>query len=217
MRKNTNRKKAANGFGSKLKSYFLKGVLTIVPVGATIWIFSLIVKFGDSILGSLIETIFGVRFPLLSVFITMLIVLAIGYLANKFIGRKIGNFIKRIFENIPIIREVYRPVRDIINQFSSKNTNKFKRVVYVEFPKNNCYSIGFITSDDIEIMGEKKAAVFIPTTPNPTNGFLIYLTKEHYREIDITVDVALKSIISLGVMTPEMIRKINTPSENVEF
>lgn len=197
-------KKKASKLGIALRDSFIKGILTLIPIGATIWVLSIILKFGDKITGWLIEYVVGFRIPPLSFILDILLVVGVGVLADNILGKKVGKLVIKLFERLPIIKEIYKPIRDIFNQLTQKNTNNFKKVVYTEFPRAGSHSIGFITNDNIVINGEEKVAIFIPTTPNPTSGFLIYLSTSEYKELDIPVDVALKSIISLGAITPEV-------------
>ncbi|MDA3847548.1 MAG: DUF502 domain-containing protein [Vallitaleaceae bacterium] len=98
------------------------------------------------------------------------------------------------------------PLKDIIKSISGENKSKsFQKIVFVEFPLQGTHSIGFVTNEGIMVNGIAKEAVFIPTTPNPTNGFLIYVDTSSYTELDISVNVALRTIVSLGTMSPEIL------------
>lgn len=114
--------------------------------------------------------------------------------------------VERTFLKVPIIKSIYSPLKDITDNFSKKGSFNFKKVVFVNFPNDKLSSsLGFITKETIFINNQEKSAIFIPTTPNPTNGFLIYLNKEDYTELNISVEEALKVIVSLGSLSPDVI------------
>lgn len=197
-----------------LRKTFITGVIVIVPISVTIWI---LVKFFttlDSILSRPIRALIGFRIPGLGFILVLTFVFFTGLIASNVIGKKITAFIDDKILNIPIIKTIYQPLKDIMQNIANKESNNFKKAVMLEFPKENCFSIGFITKENIDVDGEFKTAIFVPTTPNPTSGFLLYLNKDKYTELDITIEAALKSIISVGSISPEVIKFARSKSEN---
>ncbi|HOO28261.1 MAG TPA: DUF502 domain-containing protein, partial [Lachnospiraceae bacterium] len=109
---------------------------------------------------------------------------------------------------------IYKPVNKIAASFSSENTKSFKSVVTVEFPSQGIYSIGFITNDNAAFGGDDKLCVFIPTTPNPTNGFLIFVEKDKVKELDLSVSDGLNMVVSIGSVIPQNIPyKVSSETE----
>lgn len=188
-----------------LKKSIITGVVVLVPIALTLWILITIFNTLDSILGTFITELIGFKIPGLGFILVVLLIVVVGLLANNVFGKRLMSLIEKTFENAPVIKVIYIPIRDILRNLSNKQSTNFKKAVFVEFPKEKTLSIGFITKENVMIDGEAKSAIFVPTTPNPTNGFLIYLKKEEYMELDVPVDVALKSIISLGSISPDII------------
>ncbi|WP_461205686.1 DUF502 domain-containing protein [Clostridium sp. DL1XJH146] len=199
-----------------IKNNFLTGLILLLPIFLTLWILTSIFNTLDAILGTLVTRLLGFKIPGLGLILVIALILVVGLIANNVLGKKITEMVERMFEKVPIIKAIYLPIRDILKNFSNKKSNNFKKAVFVEFPKENILSIGFITKEDITFEGELKTAIFIPTTPNPTNGFLVYLKKGDYRELDIPVDVALKSIISLGSFSPDIMNSCGKKDINTD-
>jgi uncharacterized membrane protein len=188
----------------KIRKYLLTGLIVSLPIILTVWILATIFDTLDSLLGDQITNIIGYKIPGLGLILGIISLLVVGLIASNAIGKKITKFIEKKFEQLPIIKTIYLPIKDILNNVSSGKSNNFKKAVFVEFPRKESLSIGFITKENVIVNGKEKTAIFIPTTPNPTNGFLVYLKKEDYQELDMPVDVALKSVISLGSISPDV-------------
>ncbi len=186
----------------KIRKWFLSGIAVILPIGVTIfvllWLFNLL----DNILETPVYMIFGRDIPGAGLLAIVVIVFVTGVFTSNFIGNKIAGWFHSLLEKIPIINTVYKPVSKIAASFSSENTKSFKSVVTVEFPSEGIYSIGFITNDNVAFGGDKKVCVFIPTTPNPTNGFLVFLEKNKLKELDISVSEGLNMVVSIGSVIP---------------
>lgn len=190
----------------KLRNIFLSGLFVSLPIAVTLWILVTIFNTLDSFLGKPLTNLLGFRIPGLGLILVVLFILTAGIIANNVAGRRFIKYIESKILQFPIIKTIYMPIKDVLNNFSNKKSNNFKKAVFVEFPKENTLSIGFITKENVLVNGEEKTIIFVPTTPNPTSGFLIYLSKASYLELDIPVDVALKSIISLGSVSPDMLK-----------
>ena len=188
-----------------IKRSLLTGFIVFIPMLITLWIFLKVFNTLDSILGKMITELIGFKIPGLGFILFILLILGVGLLANNVFGKRIMIRIEKAFENAPIIKTIYIPIRDILRNLSNKKSTNFKKAVFVEFPKEKSFSIGFITKENVMVNGEMRTAIFVPTTPNPTSGFLVYLKREEYMELDIPVDIALKSIISLGSVSPDII------------
>lgn len=190
---------------TSIKQIFISGLLAILPIGITVWIIVKAIDLGDSFLGGYIRKITPTKIPALGLFATIILIFLVGVLVHGYIGKHIRMWIEGLFSKTPIIKSIYKPIRDIVDNFGSPTNENFKTVVMVNYPNNETKSMGFVTKANIEVDGNNLTAVFIPTTPNPTNGFLVYFKKKDLLELDIPVDEALKLIISLGSSTPDIL------------
>ena len=181
-----------------IRKWFLSGIAILLPAGLTafvlVWLFNLL----DGILRSLITSIFGKDIPGLGLLFLLLIIFIVGMLTSNFVGSKIAGWFEKLVGKIPLIKTVYNPVRKITSGLSSDKNESFKKVVLIEFPKEGIKSIGFITNSDFSIKGSDKISVFIPTTPNPTNGFLVLADAKDVEILDVTVNEGLNMVVSMG-------------------
>ncbi|HPJ21907.1 MAG TPA: DUF502 domain-containing protein [Clostridia bacterium] len=181
-----------------IRKWFLSGIAILLPAGLTafvlVWLFNLL----DGILRSLITSIFGKDIPGLGLLFLLLIIFIVGMLTSNFVGGKIAGWFEKLVGKIPLIKTVYNPIRKITSGLSSDKNESFKKVVLIEFPKEGIKSIGFITNSDFSIKGSDKISVFIPTTPNPTNGFLVLADAKDVEILDVTVNEGLNMVVSMG-------------------
>ncbi|HRX43538.1 MAG TPA: DUF502 domain-containing protein, partial [Clostridia bacterium] len=181
-----------------IRKWFLSGIAILLPAGLTafilVWLFNLL----DGILRGLITSIFGKDIPGLGLLFLLLIIFIVGMLTSNFVGGKIAGWFEKLVGKIPLIKTVYNPIRKITSGLSSDKNESFKKVVLIEFPKEGIKSIGFITNSDFSIKGSDKISVFIPTTPNPTNGFLVLADAKDVEILDVTVNEGLNMVVSMG-------------------
>lgn len=189
-----------------IRTFFIAGLFTILPLVLTFWILGSVFIGLDSILGDQLTNLLGFKIPGLGLILGILFILIVGMVTSNVVGKKMTEIVENNLVRIPVLKTIYLPIRDILKNFSDKKSSNFKKAVLVEYPKADVYSMGFITKGVIEVDGKEKTVIFIPTTPNPTSGFLVYLDKGNYLELDIPVDVALKSIVSLGSVSPDIIK-----------
>lgn len=192
----------------KLRNRFIKGLLIILPIGITIWIILKILDFLDLLSGKYLASWIGFRIPGLGLLVTVTLIVAVGSFGSHYVGKSLTKWVQSQFEKLPVIKAIYTPLKDITNNFSNKNSNNFKQVVLMTYPVEGNYSIGFVTKENVEMAGELMTGVFIPTTPNPTNGFLVFVKKGAYRVLDIPVEDALKTVVSLGSITPDQVKEM---------
>lgn len=190
----------------RLRNYLVAGLVVLLPVVATwqvlVWLFNLI----DGLLGGLVTRIFGRSIPGLGLAATVIIVLAVGALAANWFGRRLIDCGERLMRRTPIVRNVYSTIKQIIDAFVGANKTAFRNVVLIEYPRKGVYSPGFATGPTAgELSGKTKedlVGVFVPTTPNPTSGFLLYVPRRDVIYLDMSVEDGLKLVISGGVVTP---------------
>ncbi|MCZ6475686.1 MAG: DUF502 domain-containing protein [Gammaproteobacteria bacterium] len=196
----------------RLRRYFIAGLLVWLPVGATILVFSLLLRLTNGLLLLLPpswrpEALLGFSIPGLGAIIALIILVITGMLAANLLGRRLVKFYESVLERIPFVRTVYGVVKHFSEVVFSDSTTSFKKVLLIEYPRENLYSLAFQTSEDPAevhaVTGEPIVAVFLPTTPNPTSGFMLFVPSRSVVELDMSVEEALKMIISLGVVVPD--------------
>ncbi len=195
----------------QLRRYFVAGLIVWIPLGITIFIGRFIVLQMDKTLRFvpkeyLPETWLGFAIPGLGVILTLLLVLITGLLVANFVGRSMVGFWESLLERIPIVRSIYSAAKKFVEIVFSDSGQSFKKVLLIEYPREKLYSLAFQTSENpAEVQaatGEPVVSVFLPTTPNPTSGFMLFVPTRSVIELDMSVEEALKMIISLGVVVP---------------
>ena len=186
-----------------MKKYLLTGLLVWVPLGITVWVLDLTISTMDKSLRLLPESW---RIPGLGVLLTLGIVFGTGLLARNVFGQRLFALWDGILHRIPVVSAIYKSVKQVSDTLLSTESNSFRKVLLVRYPHPEAWSLAFQTSTaEGEIaahMDGEYVGVFIPTTPSPVNGFYFYVRKADTIELNISVDVALKSIISMGVVAP---------------
>jgi uncharacterized membrane protein len=196
----------------KISSLFLTGLLLILPITLTIGLFTISFRVLLSWLHPLKRfslPFFGVT-PYSEVILAVAIIFIAGTLYNMFLVRPIIHAIEKLFEKIPLIRPVYSGIKKLVHAFSFQDKVSFSKVVRVEFPKAGVYSIGFLANQIDEMIApdsvKKYFSIFVPTTPNPTTGFLILVPEGEFTVIDISRQDAMAMIISGGIIQPDIIK-----------
>jgi len=195
----------------RLRRYLVAGILVWLPLGLTI----LLLKFAIGLMDrSLLlvpeqyrpEALLGFDIPGLGALLTVLLLFLTGVLAANFVGRAFMGGWESLMDRIPVVRSVYSAAKNFAEIVFSDSSNAFKKVLLVEYPRKGIYSLAFQTSSQLgEVQGrtgEEVVGCFVPTTPNPTSGFIIIVPKKDVTVLDMDVDEALKMIISLGVVIP---------------
>ena len=200
----------------RLRNAFFSGVILVAPLWLTILVFSKIVD----LVGGTFRPLFFVFVPnrlrdrpsletvwdILATLIVVTLVTLLGYVSRYVFGKFFFSMGDRFIQNIPGVSAVYNTVRQIVNTFSSKSRHMFNKVVLVEFPRKGCWTIGFLTNTvqaEAQVKtNEEVWSVFVPTTPNPTGGFLLMLPRSSIVELDMPVGEGMKMIISGGAIVP---------------
>lgn len=198
-------------FVTALRRYLVAGLLIWVPLAATVLIFSLLLGFADRALlllpENLRESLLALQIPGLGAILAISLLLITGFLGANLIGRRLVHTYERILERIPLVRSVYGSIKHFAEIVFSEDGTSFKKVLLIEYPRKGLYSLCFLTSENPHEVqhrtGEEVVTVFLPTTPNPTSGFMLFVPRKDTVELDMAVDDALKLIISLGVVVPK--------------
>jgi len=198
--------------GNRLKRYFISGLVIFLPLALTVNLFMLTINLADGLLGRYIQPYFsrefGFYFRGLSILISFLLIFLIGFFASNFLGQRIYPFFEGLLLRLPFFKQVYPAFKEMtIFLFSREKKINFERVVIVEYPRKGIFSFGFLTNDASQKICEKTALdlcnVFIPTTPSPLTGFVILVPRRDIIFPEISVEEALRIIVSGGVVKRE--------------
>ncbi|MDP2835076.1 MAG: DUF502 domain-containing protein [Pseudomonadota bacterium] len=195
-----------------MKRYFITGLLIWVPLGITIWVISALIGAMDQTLLLLPEHWrphywLGVYIPGLGVILTGVVIIVTGLFAANLIGQRLVRFWESLLQRIPVVKSIYGSVKQVSDTLLSGSGLAFKKVLLVHYPHPQAWSLAFQTNIPSEVRSQfdvEYVAVFIPTTPSPVNGFYFYVRKDETIELDMSVDAALKAIVSMGVVAPAM-------------
>ena len=195
-----------------LRKWLLAGLLVIVPVAITVAVLRWVIDTLDQTLLILPEAwrpdrLIGVHIPGFGVLLTLAILLIVGAIASNFVGRKLVNLGNRMLARIPVVRGIYSSVKQVSDTLFSESGNAFRTAVLVQWPRPDVWTIGFVTGapgGDVMtyLRGEEYLSVYVPTTPNPTGGYFVMLRKSDCIELKMSVDEALKYVVSMGVVVP---------------
>lgn len=194
-----------------MKRYFITGLLIWVPLGITLWVLNLLIGTMDQSLNLLPdqwqpEAWIGIRVPGLGVILTLLVIGVTGVFGANFFGQKIIDFWERQLVRIPVVKSIYGSVKQVSDTLLSGNGHAFRKVLLVRYPHPQAWSLAFQTNvpDEVgHVLLDDYVAVFIPTAPSPVNGFYFFVKKSEVIELDVSVDRALKYIVSMGVASGE--------------
>ncbi len=192
---------------SSLRNNFIAGVVVLIPIGITLYLTIFIINISSKLIPKEINPnhYLPYNIPGLEILIAILLITIIGWISLSFIGKRLFNFFETILNKIPIIRTIYSAVEQLIETFTSSKSDK-KTVVLVEYPRKGVYAVGFATKENTgEIRkkaGKELLNVFVPTTPNPTSGFLLMFPKDEVIFLDLTFEEASKFIVSAGSFNP---------------
>jgi uncharacterized membrane protein len=185
----------------------LTGLVILLPAIISIYILGFTFNWVDSLLGNLLRQYLGVRIPGLGFLITVAAIFVAGLVANNVFGNKVLKMVENGFANIPLVRPIYTATKQIIDAFSAQRKSVFESVAMIEYPRKGIYGVGFVTGSGLGEVQEKTSqdvvALFLPTTPNPTSGFLLLVPREELIPLEMSVEEALKLIISGGVIVPD--------------
>ncbi|OGT05674.1 MAG: hypothetical protein A2143_02885 [Gallionellales bacterium RBG_16_57_15] len=191
-----------------MKKYLITGLLVWVPLGITLWVLDLIIGTMDQTLLLLPaqwhpDNLLPIHIPGLGIILTLGVVLLTGLLIRNVFGQRLWDASEKGMLHIPFVGSIYKGVKQVSDTLLSGSGNSFRKVLLVRYPHPHAWSLAFQTSVPGEVSNrfdEEYVAVFIPTTPSPVNGFYFYVRKADTIELDMTVDVALRTIVSMGVV-----------------
>ena len=192
----------------KLRNYFFTGVIVLIPIGFTLYLSKFLINFSTKLVpaGLNPNTYLPVSIPGIEIFLTVAFITIVGGLSLSFLGKKFLQIIDDLFKRIPILRAIYSAFGQMTETFRNQESNK-KSVVLLEYPRKGSWAVGFATREntgEIKTKANKNLInVFVPTTPNPTSGFLLMIPIEDLIYLDMTFEEASKFIVSAGTSTPQ--------------
>ena len=202
---------------TKIRGYFLTGIIVTAPIGLTFYVSFLFIGFIDSKVRNIIpvkyhyDNILPFEIPGIGLLIVFFMLTFIGFLTAGIIGRYIIKLGERIIARLPIIRSVYGALKQIFESVLKTSSKSFREVVLIEYPRKGIWAIGFITGDTKgevqESSKDELVNVFLPTTPNPTSGFLLFVPRKDLRVLNMNVEEGIKMVISGGIVTPKFKKK----------
>lgn len=195
-------------FFKHLRTKIFAGILVILPLGITFLVLKFVFNTMDSILDPLIPDITislshrVFHIPGIGIIAFFLLLYLIGLITTNVLGRKLISWGDRLFATIPVVKNIYTSSKQLTDAFSATRKGSFRQAVFVEFPQEGNYVLGFVTNELTDIENQTKMAVFIPTAFVPPQGFLLFLPKEKILPSQLTVEEAIKAIMSVGIVTP---------------
>ena len=199
--------KKKSSITSKLRNAFIAGIVVLVPIGFTLYLTLFLIKISSKLIPNEINPNNYLPFsiPGLEILLSVVFITIVGGISLSFFGKKILNFINDLFKRIPILRTIYSAIGQMTESFTNKSDNK-KSVVLIEYPKKGSWAVGFATKENKGEISKKTNKdlinVFVPTTPNPTSGFLLMFPKDEVIFLDMTFEEASKFIVSAGTSDP---------------
>ena len=201
-----------------LKKYFITGLLIWVPLGITLWVLHLLVSTMDQTLLLLpeefqTESWLGLHVPGMGVLMTLLVVFVTGLVAANILGQRLLRFWEGVLGRIPVFKSIYNSVKQVSDTLFTSGGHAFRKALLVQYPREGSWTIAFLTGlpggDVVNHLHGEYLSVYVPTTPNPTSGFFLMMPKADVIELDMSVDEALKYIISMGVVSPNGFKRRN--------
>ncbi|MFN5512511.1 MAG: DUF502 domain-containing protein [Burkholderiales bacterium] len=193
------------------RRYFITGLLIWIPIAITLWLLNFVVSTLDLSLSLLPahwqpERFLGQKLPGIGALLTLLVIFLTGVLTANFLGQRLVRIWERVLARIPIVNTVYSSVKQVSDTLLSPQGNAFRKALLVEYPRRGSWTIGFLTGTPaLEVrrqIDDDMVSLYVPTTPNPTSGFFLMVPRADTRELDMSVDEALKYVVSMGVVIP---------------
>lgn len=205
--------KAPNlSFGARLRGYLLAGILVTAPISITIYLTWTFLAFVDSRVTKLLPGGWynmlygGTTVPGLGLVLSLLFFIVVGWFATNFLGRLFIRLAEYIVDRVPVIRTIYGAIKQIFETIMATQSQAFREVVMLEYPRRGVWSIGFVTGKsegEVQRTTEEETInIFVPTTPNPTSGYLLFVPKKELRYLNMSVEEGVKLVVSAGIITP---------------
>ena len=187
-----------------LRGKIVAGLVTVAPILATVWILTVLFNFFDGFAAPLLDSLLPIHIPGLGVIIALIFMYLLGILVTNFLGKKIVSIGEAILRKIPLANTIYGTAKQITQSVSGASNKAFKKAVLINYPRPGLWTIAFVTGDSIDGNGVSYYHLFVPTTPNPTSGVMVIIPQDDVIDSNLTVEEALKTIISGGMLGPKV-------------
>lgn len=201
------------GFGGRLRGYFFAGILVTAPIAITIYLTYIFFNFIDTTVKKILPLdLLPMHYqqyalPGFGILSAVIFFILVGWFARNVLGRLLLRLSDYVMHRMPIISKLYAAVKQIIETIMASQSQAFRDVVLLEYPRKGCWAVGFVTGtthgEVQDITSEETANVFVPTTPNPTSGFLLFVPKSELKYLNMTVEEGVKLVVSAGIITPD--------------
>jgi uncharacterized membrane protein len=188
-----------------LRRYFITGLLVITPVWGTYLVLKTLIQSLEGILGGMLRRHVAFYIPGLGIIALVSLILLVGVIATNFLGQKLVELWEEMLRRVPVVRTIFNLVKSIVDTISLQQGDQFNRVVLIQFPRQGHYSIAFVTGAAEEVQhatAERLVSVYVPTTPNPTSGYLLFVPEREVIPLSMSVEEGMKMIISVGMYSP---------------
>ncbi|MDD5583204.1 MAG: DUF502 domain-containing protein [Candidatus Marinimicrobia bacterium] len=186
-----------------LKNDFLSGLLVVIPLGITLFALQFLFLFFDNITGQYFREFLPFYIPGIGLLFSIIVILLIGIFVNHWLGKKLFHSLERRIVKLPLLGSVYTVTRQILEIFgSSRKRREFQKVIFLQYPKEGIWTIGFVTGHSLSANNTQLYNVFVPTTPNPTSGYMIFIPIEDAVESPLTIEEGMRIVISGGIVAP---------------
>ena len=219
------------GWIASMRSNFLTGLIIITPIALTIWLIWSVVGWIDARVWAIvpdayqphryIQTLYNIQIseqydiPGIGLVVFLVFTIFVGWMGKGFVGRSLIRWAERVVNRMPVVRSVYSGAKQIAETVLNKKNNSFDKACLIEYPRKGIWAIGFVSTKargeiaNLSPEGKELISIFVPTTPNPTSGFLLFFPSTDIRELDMSVEDAAKLVISAGLVYPNELSKIN--------
>ncbi|HYD33594.1 MAG TPA: DUF502 domain-containing protein [Methylophilaceae bacterium] len=203
-----------------MKRYFITGLLVLVPLFITLWVLIVLIGLLDQSLWLLPtswrpEALFGMSIPGLGALLTLGVIFLTGVLATNFFGKRIIYFWEALLGRVPVVKSIYYSVKQVSDTLFADSGQAFRKALLVQYPRQGSWTIAFLTGkpggDVVNHLEGDYVSVYVPTTPNPTSGFFLMMPRADVIELKMSVDEALKYIVSMGVVAPDVVKRSRKP------
>jgi len=195
---------------NNFKYYFFIGLFSILPIAATLWLIRVILTFFAGPAQSIINQILPFDFPgqqaiswIIGFALTILFVLVSGYIISSVFGKFLFSKMEDIISRIPLVNSLYQTIKGLTESISSSSKQAFSKVVLIEYPRKGIWTLALVTGDSVNDQNQEFYHLFLPTSPNPTSGYMLYISKDDVIEIDMSAEEAIKIIVSGGAISPK--------------
>lgn len=197
---------------SRFRRYFITGLFVVIPIGGTYLVLYTLLKFLEGFLGDFLKGYSRFYVPGMGIITLVFLILIVGFFTSNFIGKKIISIWEGLMVRVPLVKNIYLAFKHVVDTVSLQGKEQFSRVVLVEFPREGVYSLAFVTGitrgEVQDLTNEKMINVYVPTTPNPTSGYFLFMPESKIIPLSMSVEDAMKMVISGGLYTPSASEKL---------